>query len=340
VPDITLISLGTTPGLRRADAALAELLRAAGADCEVREARIGPLGRLRRQITVTDWVEARAAARAARGTGARATIFSTVTAALLARPEGPYAVRFDAPAALNRPGLSGAWQRRRERRVLAGARLLLPWGRAAAAAIPVAGAEVVPLGVPVEAAPAAGRRDVDAVAYAGWPWKRGLDVLCAAWGRAAPAGARLLVGGCDAEKGRAWLRRSGVAEPAGVEWLGTLGRSEWLELVGRARVFVNASRREDHGLAQLEALAAGTPLVTVPSPGAYEALPLARELAGELVAADGSAEALAQALAAGLALDEEARAAYAERARALLAPYGREALLATVRDEVLPRLLG
>lgn len=340
MPDIALISLATTPGLRHADAALAELVREAGASCELREARIGAAGVLRRHAAVTDLVEARAAARAARGADARATIFSTVTAALLARPTGPYAVRFDAPAALNRPGLGGAWQRRRERAVLSGARLLLPWGRAAASAIPVQGPRVVPLHVPVEGASGSGPRDVAAVTYAGWPWKRGLDLVCDAWGRTAPDGARLLVGGCDAAKGRRWLQRCGVAEPDGVEWLGALPREEWLALVARARMFLNASRREDHGLAQLEALAAGTPLVTVPSPGPFEALPLARELAPQLVAGEPSAAALAGALREGLALADGDLAAYADRARALLAPYRRDAVLAVVRDEVLPELLG
>ncbi len=115
-------------------------------------------------------------------------------------------------------------------------------------------------------------------------WKRGLDLLCEAWARAAPD-LRLTIGGCDRETGVAWLARRGIAEPPGVEWAGALPREEWLGRVARARVFVNASRREDHGLAQLEALAVGTPLVTVPSPGAYEALPIARRLAPELVAA-------------------------------------------------------
>jgi glycosyltransferase involved in cell wall biosynthesis len=105
--------------------------------------------------------------------------------------------------------------------------------------------------------------------------------------------------------------------------------------VATARVFVNASRREDHGLAQLEALAVGTPLVTVPSPGAYEALPIAGRLAPELVAADVSSEALAAALRAGLAFDD---ATYAERAAVALEPYRRARVLATVRDDVLPAL--
>jgi hypothetical protein len=336
--DIALVSLGTTPGLRRADAVLAELLREAGASCDVVGVRIGAAGKLRRHVAVTDLVEALAARRAARRVKAGATIYSTVTAALLQRPAGPYAVRFDAPAALNRPGASGSWQRRRERHALGGARVLLPWGRTAP--VPVEGPEVVPLPVPVEEVAAASERDVDAVTYAGWPWKRALETVCEAWPQAAPAGARLIVGGCDRAKGLAWLRRCGVREPDGIEWLGPLPREDWLGIVARARVMVNASRREEHGLTQLEALAAGAALVTVPSPGAYEALPLARELAPELVADDASATALAAVLRAGLAMDGGELDAYGERARALLAPYRRDAVLATVRERVLPALLG
>jgi glycosyltransferase involved in cell wall biosynthesis len=338
-PDIALVSLGTTPGLRRADDAFATLAREAGASCEVLRVRIGPAARLRRQVTVTDVVEALAARSAALRAGAGAIVFSTVTASLLARPSVPYAVRFDSPAALNRRGLSGAWQRRRERGAFRRARLLLPWGEAAAAAVPEAiRTERVRLPVPVDSAPGEYRRDLDAVAYAGYPRKRGLEILCAAWAEAAPEGARLVIGGVDRERGLRWLTRHGVDEPAGVEWAGALPRERWLATVARARLFLNASRWEDHGLAQLEALAAGTPLVTVPSPGPYEALPLARRLDPELVAADLSAAALAAALRAGLALGDDTRAAYAARARELLAPYRPAAVRRVLAERVLPAL--
>jgi glycosyltransferase involved in cell wall biosynthesis len=335
--DVALLSLGTTLGLRRADDALAELIAEAGADCRLVRVEFGATGKLRRQITVIDLVEGLAARRAQAGTqGARAVIVSSATTALLLRrPRVPWAVRFDSPTALNRGGPSGLWQRLRERRVFAAADLLLPWGEAAAqAAAPIAGGtRMVRLPVPVDAEPVPGERS-GAVAYIGWMWKRGLDLLCAAWAKAAPS-MTLTIGGCDRETGVAWLARRGIAEPANVDWAGALPRDQWLRRVATARVFINASRREDHGLAQLEALAVGTPLVTVPSPGAYEALPIARRLAPELVAADVSSEALAAALRAGLAFDD---ATYAERAAAALAPYRRARVLATVRDDVLPAL--
>jgi glycosyltransferase involved in cell wall biosynthesis len=337
--DVAILSLGTTLGLQRADDALAELIADAGASCRQVRVKFGATGKLRRQITVIDIVEGLAARRAQTGTkDARAVIVSSATTALLLqRPEVPWAVRFDSPTALNRTGVSGAWQRARERRVFAAADLLLPWGEAAAqaAAQITGGTRMVRLPVPVDVERSDARRASEVVAYIGWMWKRGLDLLCEAWEQAAPAGVRLVIGGCDRETGVAWLFRQGIPEPRDVEWLGALPRDAWLERVGRARLFVNASRREDHGLAQLEALALGTPLGTVPSPGAYEALPIAQRLAPELVAADVEAAALATALRAGLALDDPT---YGDRAAAALEPYRRDRVLAVVRDDVLPAL--
>jgi glycosyltransferase involved in cell wall biosynthesis len=351
--DVALLSLGTTPGLRHADEALAELLTATGSTCRIVRVRFGATARLRRQITVLDLVEGLAARRAARATrDARAVIVSSATTALLLeRPQVPWAVRFDSPTALNRPGWSGAWQRARERRVFASADVLLPYGEAAAraAAPALAGVARRPRIIPVPVlidAPAAediggdeagrgvGGREV--VAYAGWLWKRGIDILCAAWNKTAPPGVRLVIGGADREAGLAWLTRCGVPEPHDVEWAGDVPHGQWLERVARACAFLNASRREDYGQSQLEALAAGTPLVTVPSPGAYEALPIARRLAPELVAADLTPAALAAALRAGLELRD--REGYARRAAAEMAPYRRDAVLAVVRDEVAPAL--
>jgi glycosyltransferase involved in cell wall biosynthesis len=339
--DVALLSLGTTLGLRHADEALAELLAAAGLSCRIVRVRFGATARLRRQITVIDLVEGLAARRAARGThAARAVIVSSATTALLLeRPQVPWAVRFDSPTALNRPGWSGAWQRARERRVLPAADVLLPYGRAAADAVaPLlhpGRPRVIPLPVPIAAPGAAGPPRPEVVAYAGWMWKRGIDILCAAWNEAAPDGARLTIGGADRAAGRAWLERCGVPEPASVEWV-SLPHREWLDRVARATAFVNASRREDYGQAQLEALAAGTPLVTVPSPGAYEALPIARRLAPELVAADVTPSALVPALRAGLELRD--REGYARQAAAEMAPYRRDAVLAVVRNELAPAL--
>jgi glycosyltransferase involved in cell wall biosynthesis len=221
-----------------------------------------------------------------------------------------------------------------ERRPLRAARLLVPVSRGAEEGIPVAGPPVVRLPIPIERVATVAERDIDAVAYAGYPRKRGLEVLCEAWAAAAPAGGgRFVIGGLDREKGLRWLDRQGVPEPPEVEWVGEMPRDEWLRMVARARVYVNASRWEDFGLGPLEALSAGTPLVTVPTPGSFEALPMARELAPELVSED-----LAGALRTGLAMGEAERAEYGRRASELLEPYREERLVAVVRDTVLPAL--
>src|SRR5205085_7969870 len=107
----------------------------------------------------------------------RAVVYSTITAALLQRPDQPYAIRFDATASVNRPGLSGAWQRASEKRPLRGARLLLPVSRGAEQGVPVSGPPVVRLPIPVEEIAPAAERDIDALAYAGYPRKRGLETL-------------------------------------------------------------------------------------------------------------------------------------------------------------------
>ncbi len=328
--DVALVSLGTTPGLRRADEAFAQQLREAGVACELVPVRVGAAGALRRNPAITDLVESLAARRAPRPR-ARVVVFSTVTASLLRRGGGPYAVRFDSPAALNRLGGSGTWQRWVERRALAGARCLLPWSEQAGLAAPGDAPRVI-LPVPVEQLPGAAVRDIDALAYAGDPKKRGLDVLCGAWARAG-AGARLVVGGIEPERARSWLARKRVMEPDGIEWIGPVSRDRWLETVQRARLFVNASRREDYGIAQLEALSAGAALVTVPSPGPYEALPLARRLAPQLVAED-----LASAVAAGLTMPRSELEAYRGAAATELAPYRPAAVQAVVGERVLPAL--
>jgi Glycosyl transferases group 1 len=328
--DVALVSLGTTPGLRRADEAFAEQLRDAGVACELVRVRIGAAGALRRHPAITDLVESLAARRTPRPR-ARLAVFSTVTSALMQRDRGPYAVRFDSPAAMNRPGVSGAWQRRAERRALAGARCLLPWSEGAGEAAP-GGAPRVVLPVPVEQLPHAGTRDIDALAYAGDPKKRGLDVLCQAWARAG-GGARLLVGGIEPDRARRWLARRGFAEPANIEWMGPMERERWLDTVQRARLFVNASRWEDYGLSQLEALSAGAALATVPSAGPYEALPLARRLEPRLVAND-----LADALVTGLALSDSELERYRGAAANELARYRPAAVQALVTERVVPAL--
>jgi hypothetical protein len=308
--DVLLVSLGSTAGLRRADDDLAAALRRAGASVEVARAEAP---RAVRTLALTDLAWARAARRAAAPLAgeARAVLYSSTTAALLWPRPG--AIRYDALAAANRPGRHGVWQRPLERRRLGEAALLVPW------AADVAHPEAIVVPPPVDASGAPGERDVAAVTYGANPSKKGLDLVLAAWAAARRPGEELVVAGVD-------------GPPAGgVRYVGALPPAEYRALLRRARVYVTAPRREDFGIAQLEALADGCALVTTPAPGPYAALPLARALDPRLVTRD-----LAPALRAAL---DDPLPGYAERAARLLAPYGTPAVDRLVAERLLPALL-
>jgi hypothetical protein len=325
--DVLIVSLGTTAGLRTADAALEGSLRRAGASVAV--ARVAVPRRLPPTLALQDLVlaaRARAAARgsaaeaprgSAAGPQARAILYSTTTAALLWRRPG--AIRFDALSAANRPGRHGVWQRAVERRRLSAASLLVPWSNGAIKeGDPVATPSVV-VPVPVSGGGLGGLRDLAAVTYGANPSKKGLDLVLAAWARARREGETLVV-----------LGGARVDAP-GVEWQPLADPAEWRALLRRARVYVTAPRREDYGLAQLEALAEGCQLVTTAAPGPYAALPLARELDPRLVGDD-----LATALRTAL---DEPRPDYPEQARVALKPWDPETVDRTVAEQLLPALL-
>ncbi|MGH2878610.1 MAG: glycosyltransferase [Solirubrobacteraceae bacterium] len=361
--DVLIVSLGSTGGLRAVDEELLASLRRAGAHAEIARAQV-PRRRMR-TLMLTDLAWALAARRAAREAlareDARAVIYSTTTAALLWPRPG--AIRFDALAAANRPGRHGLWQRRLERRRLREATLLLPQSEGALEEAPGAlpdwcvnpvafGATLVAmdatgvafgapggvdehvlvLPVPVEPSASPGElasapRDIAAITYAANPAKKGLDVLLAAWARVHRPGEELYVAGVAESE----LRALGYAIPAeGVRVTGALPSDEYRSLVRRSRVYVCAARREDYGIAQLEALADGCQLVTMPSPGPYVALPLARELDRRLVGED-----VGTALRTAL---DDSLPDYAKRAVQALVPFRRETIDRVVSRELLARL--
>jgi len=343
--DVLLVSLGSTAGLRAVDGELVDSMRRAGARVAVAAAR--PT-RTVRTLALTDLGWALAARRAAEAELSRLTpaavIYSTCTAALFWPRPG--AIRFDATAAANRPGRHGFWQRPVERRRLRGASLLLPQSEGALSELPggeTGGVPAIVVPVPVEpsrpvseqGAPAGaagdepGARDIAAITYAANPHKKGLDRVLAAWRAARRPGEELLVAGARAED----LRAAGyeLAGEEGVRVLGLLATGEYRALLRRARVFLCAPRREDYGIAQLEALADGCLLVTTPAPGPYVALPIARALDGRLVGDD-----LSGSLRIAL---EDPTSGYAARAREALLPFARAAVDRVVAEQLLPRLL-
>jgi glycosyltransferase involved in cell wall biosynthesis len=329
--DVLIVSLGSTGGLRAADAELADSLRRAGASVAVASATPP---RPVRTLALTDLSWAHAARRVARRELARHTpraiIYSSTTAALLW--PAPGAIRFDAPAAGNRPGRHGLWQRPLERRRLRRAPLLLPLSEGALRELPDAARRIdheLVLPVSIEASgvgPA--DRDIDAITYAANPQKKGLDRVLVAWTAVRRPSEELLVTGVSEQD----LRRAGIELPEeGVRLTGMIARNEYRALLRRARVFVCAPRREDYGQAQLEALADGCMLVSTPAPGPYAALPIARELAPRLVSED-----LAGALR--IALDDPP-ADYSVRALQSLAPFSGATVDRLVTEQLLPRLL-
>jgi hypothetical protein len=317
--DVLVVSLGTTAGLRAMEDQLTGSLRRAGASVVVARAR--PVREVR-TLALTDLLQAREAAQAARRGIAqhrpRAVVYSSSTAALLWPRPG--AIHFDAPAAANRPGRHGLWQRPVERRRFAQAPLLAAWSRGGLAEAPGhREGLVVPFAV-APSGPATQRRDIAAVTYAADPHKKGLDRVLDAWGRARRPGETLVVTG-----------RARGPSREGVEWRALATPDDFRALLRRARLFLTAPRREDYGITQLEALADGCLLVTTSAPGPYVALPIARELDPRLVAED-----LAPAIRA--ALDDPAPH-YAQRAAEALAPYRPERVDAVVAAQLLPRLL-
>jgi Glycosyl transferases group 1 len=345
-PDILLLSLGTTLGWRAADAVFVDQLRQAGASVVATTVRIGATGRLRRAYPVTDLVEAVAARRALRAAirqhRPRALVISSTTAAMLADAEGlPYAVRLDAPARLNRPGLHNAPLHALERRALAHARLVLPWSRAALEALPgqtASRAVVVPPPILPSGEPA-GRRERLAVAYTPDVKAKGLDLVCSAWANAGLDDARLLVFGVEHAPATAYLERVGVPLAAGIEFRGKTPPAEFRSALRSATAYVGGARWEDFGMAPLEALADGALLVTVPSGGPFAALEPARSLAPDLVAEAVAPEPLAAALRAAFALPAADVERYRAEAVRLIEPFRPEAVQRAIKEEVLPALL-
>jgi hypothetical protein len=313
--DVLIVSLGGTAGLREADAELAGSLRRAGARVEVAVTRRPREWRTLAGIELAWALNARRAASAAiAAQSPRAVLYSSTTAALLGPVPG--AIRFDAPAAGNRPGRHGLWQRPVDARRFAAAALLVPWSEGGLAEAPRPHADAVVVPVPVAPSGPPAERDIAAVTYGANPHKKGLDRVLAAWRRAARPGEELVVAGLEGRDG------------GGVRYAGLLPRADYRALLRRARVFLTAPRREDYGIAQLEALADGCLLVTTPSPGPYAALPVARELDPRLVAPE---------LAIRTALDDPLPD-YAERATELLHPWSPAAVDRVVTEQLLPRL--
>jgi len=341
-PDVLIVSLGSTEGLRVADRQLRDSLQRAGASVVLATAEL-PAPTRTLMLTDLAWARASraAAAKALKELGdspPKSIVYSSTTAALLWPRRG--AIRFDAPSAANRPGRHGLWQRPLERRRLGETPLLLPWSDGALSELPPSvaarrsdGALVLPVSVEPSGPPEP-VRDIAAITYAANPSKKGLDRVLSAWRDVyadlpVDAPRELVVAGAPAPA----LDAAGVdlhAAP-GVHVVGALTHEDYRALVRRARVFVCAPRREDYGIAQLEALVDGCVLVSTPAPGPYAALPISRELDPRTIDED-----LRAALRAALLDPSDG---YAQRALRALQPLQQRQVDRVVAEELLPRLL-
>ena len=138
-----------------------------------------------------------------------------------------------------------------------------PWRRAAEDAVPAARSSIVVVGT--------GH-------FSAGPWKKGMDVLHEAL-RALPDVRATLVGGCEGHV------------PSGIEIRTDLDDAALARLVASASCLVHPARSEGFGYPPLEAMAAGTPVVTTDG----GALP---EIVGDaaLVVPAGDARALADGI--------------------------------------------
>jgi hypothetical protein len=352
--DILYVAAGTTAGLNRGDDSLLQALDSCGVSVrQVTPSYALPRGAgriVRRSLVTIDIHECvalrHATLRALRRERPRATIYSSSHAAML-QPHtartGPVAIRFDTPAQLSRLGRIYSPEHWLERRRFRDARILLPWGTEVVpdvtSALPPE-TDVVALPIPIELPPLRHGREPFAIAYAGSPDKKGLDLMIRAWSAAAVDGRKLMIAGIDAVAGRRFLKARAVDEPENVEWLGLIAPSDFRALTRRAELYIAASRYENYGIAQLEALADGALLVTLPSSGPYAAMSLNRSLAPALVGSTFTASALAESLEAALALAPAERDAYRARAHELLRAHSQDKLEERVRSQLLPALLG
>ena len=346
--DVVAVCTASTPGNRRSELELVAGLLEVGATVAVASTDYGMVGRIRKSLNLMDVTNALsnrlAVLRALDTVSAGAFIYGTGGAALLEprtrlRRAG---IRFDALAVDNRVGYRHAGQRLLERRMVAEAALLLPWSAGTWPQIARAHHRT-PISLPTPVEPfdsEAAPRGAAVVCYAGAPDKKRLDLMIGAWGLAELTEPYYLaVTGITPGEGRRWLARRGLHEPRRVRWMGHLTETQYRALTSAAAIYLAASRYEDYGIGQLEALADGALLVTTPSPGPYEALPLARSLDPRLISDESSAPSLARVLRYAHGLSETDRAHYRERARTLIAPYSRQAFRERLRTEVLPVLL-
>ena len=125
-----------------------------------------------------------------------------------------------------------------------------------------------------------------------------------------------------------------------VQWLGVVPAAAFRELIRESFGYVSAAVYEDYGIAALEALAGGALPVLLPGAGPYEALRFAERDFPAGVASGMSATCLAEAIRRVSETPEADVPVVRARAATFLEPLDPERYLHTVRDTLVPLLLG
>lgn len=330
--DLLHVSTGTTGGWRLIDEALRQALAELGVRVErvaIRRPRGGLVHRAGSPINdIAQSVALVAAAqRGVRRLSARAIIYSSSHAALLQPPRSlPQAVWVDGSIRHMRPEVRNlplrALERVRQHRLDLVLAMSLQQPELLAA--PLRPRAVLPLHMPVD--PSSGEshwpaiRPPFGIMYAGSPGKKGLDIAVEAWRLAAPD-MLLVVTGISHDRAASYLdNRLGSK----VLFTGPVPRRTHRALVRQATVYVSASRREEYGTAQLEALADGVPLAAVPSAGLAEPVAVACRLSPGLVGDRISARSLASSIQAAVLMTSAQRDGYRAQAQDLMRGYSSE----------------
>jgi hypothetical protein len=346
--DILHVCAGTTGGWKAIDDAMNLALDELGVSVKrIAMPRRG-IGLVRRSgHPLNDLYEAGAMAtatsRALQEVSPSAIIYSSSHAALLQpRRRVREAVWVDGPIALMSPGARAApvraLERLRQHRL--DVVLAMSLQHPDLLAEPLRPRATVVLHMPVDPSdPDVPAQDIPppyGAMYAGVPGKKGLDIALQAWELAAPQ-VPLVVTGITAEDASNYL---GHHPREGVVFTGRIARAQHRAIVRHASVYVSASRREEYGTAQLEAIADRVPLAAVPSLGAVEPVAVARRLTPNLVAAEISSPALATSIRAALDMSSDELAGYGAAAGAIMREYSFKAFKQRLREDVLPLLLG
>lgn len=346
--DILHVSAGTTRGWRVND----ETLRGALEELGVSVARVAirrPSGGLVLRIGSpgNDLYQAAclvaAAERGLRRMRPQAIIYSSSHAALLQPPRNcPEAVWLDGSIASMREGALMAPVRALERTRQKRLDLVLSMSvqHATEIAAPLRPRATKVLHVPIDPSPVGvalfpGVTPPFGITYAGNPGKKGLDLAIAAWSQAAPT-MTLVVSGLTRADASTHL---GELPPSNIYFTGPVSRNVHRALVRQAAVYVSASRREELGTAQLEALADGVPVAAVPSRGAAEPVTLVREILPSLVACNLSAESLGACISRALRMSPDELDGYRVRSERIMADYSYTAFKERLTRDVLPVLL-